>query len=412
MKRRNLLVATAAAAILPAPVHTRRTTRLNAATHWSEIAETVIAPGRPPGSGGVLGGMANAAIHDAAAAASGRYRPLLATSPTGHGGNVDAAVAAAAYGLLAGRLPAQAAVLADAYDAFLALLPGSSAVSRGLATGRSVAGEILRQRAGDGYDDVVPWVQPTPGPGVFEPVAANPDGTPATPVDVKLARVRPLLMSSPSQFRPGGPNRLTGAAYATDWAETETYGRIDSTRRSAAQTETVQFWAENTFTQWSRTLRELAVARGLGTVAAARMLGLAHVSIADAVIGCFEAKYHYVFWRPVHAIGRADTDGNPATTADPTWRSLLVVNHPEYPSGHSSFTGAVTAALATHFGTVRVPLTITSTVTGTTRTYRTLTEASLDVTGARIWGGLHFRKSMADGARLGHRVAAFVARRA
>lgn len=408
MKRRDLLVATAAAAIVPAPAHTRTP---NAATYWSEIAETVIAPGRPPGSGGVLGGMANAAIHDAAAAASGRYRALLATSRTGRGGDVDAAVAAAAYTFLAGRVPAQAAVLADAYAAYQALLPGTPQVSRGLATGRSVADEILRKRANDGYDEAVPWVQPTPGPGVFEPVATNPDGTPATPVDVKLGQVRPLLMASPRQFRAAGPHRLTSAAYATEWAETNAYGRFDSARRSTAQTETVRFWAENTFTQWSRTLRVLAADRGLGTVAAARMLGIAHVAVADALIGCFEAKYHFLFWRPVHAIGRAGTDDNPATTADPTWRSLLVVNHPEYPSGHAGFTGAATSALAAHFGTVRVPLTITSAVTGTTRTYRTLTEAGLDVVGARVWAGLHFRKSMEDGAHLGRRVAELVARR-
>jgi hypothetical protein len=292
------------------------------------------------------------------------------------------------------------------------LLPGTPQVSRGLATGRAIAEEILRRRAGDGFDAVVPWVQPPPGPGVFEPVVTDPDGTPATPADVKLARVRPLVMASPRQFRPGGPDRLTSTGYATDWAETNAYGRLDSARRSAAQTGTAQFWAENTFTQWSRTLRVLAADRGLGTVAAARMLGVVHVSVADALIGCFEAKYHLLFWRPVHAIGRADTDRNPATTADPTWRSLLAVNHPEYPSGHSSFTGAVTAALAAHFGTVRVPLTMTSTVTGTTRTYRTLAEVNLDVTGARIWSGLHFRRSMTDGARLGRRVAELVGRRA
>jgi hypothetical protein len=412
MKRRDLLVATAAAAVLPAPIRSSKGRAPNAALHWSEIAETVIAPGRPPASAGVFGGIVNGAIHDAGAAAGRRFRPLLGELSSARGGDVDAAVAAAAYAVLAGRLPAQAAVLADAYESYRALLPGTPEVSRGLATGRAVAEEILRRRADDGYDAVVPWVQPTPGPGVFEPVVTNPDGTPATPVDVKLARVRPLLMASPHQFRPAGPNRLTSAAYTADWRETRDYGRIDSTRRSAAQTATAQFWAENTFTQWSRTLRGLAADRGLGTVAAARMLGLAHVAIADALIGGFDAKYHFLFWRPVHAIGRADTDGNPATTADPAWRSLLVVNHPEYPSAHACFTGAVTTVLAAHFGTTRVPLTMTSTVTGTTRTYRSLAETANEVAGARIWAGLHFRKSMIDGAHLGRRAAELVTRRA
>lgn len=406
MKRRDLLVATAAAVVLPTPARARaRAARPNAALFWSEVAETAIAPGRPPADGAVLGGIVNGTIHDAGAAAHGRYRPLLAGLPGPRGGNVDAAVATAAYLVLAGRLPAQAAALAETYDNYRALLPATPDARRGIDTGRRVGEAVLRKRAGDGFDAVVPWVQPTPGPGVFEPVLTNPDGTPATPVDVKLPGVRPLLMTSAHQFRPAGPYRLTSAAYAADWGETGELGRADSARRTTAQTETVQFWAENTFTQWSRALRGLGADRGLGTTAAARMLGLAHVAVADALIAGFDAKYHFLAWRPVHAIARADTDGNPATRPDPSWRSLLVVNHPEYPSAHACFTAAATSALATYFGTARVPLTITSTVTGTTRTYPTLAGPGLDVTGARIWAGLHFRKSMIDGAVIGRRAA-------
>jgi hypothetical protein len=33
-------------------------------------------------------------------------------------------------------------------------------------------------------------------------------------------------------------------------------------------------------------------------------------------------KYHYDFWRPVTAIHEAETDGNPATAADPDWAPL------------------------------------------------------------------------------------------
>ena len=46
----------------------------------------------------------------------------------------------------------------------------------------------------------------------------------------------------------------------------------------------------------------------------ARLLGYTWVAVGDTMIACWEAKYHYMFWRPNHAIQRADTDGNPATT--------------------------------------------------------------------------------------------------
>jgi hypothetical protein len=51
---------------------------------------------------------------------------------------------------------------------------------------------------------------------------------------------------------------------------------------------------------------------------------------------CFDARYHYWFWRPDQAIPQADIDGNPATVADPTWQPLRTTpNFPEYPSAHA-----------------------------------------------------------------------------
>lgn len=250
---------------------------------------------------------------------------------------------------------------------------------------------------------VRPYVQPSPGPGVFEPTPPPP-----SPVDVKLAHVRPLTFDSPSRFRPRGPSRLSRARYAADLAEVAALGRVDSVVRTPEQTDIARFWAENTYIQWNRNLRRLATEQRLDLVATARMMALVHVSASDAVIGCFDAKYHYLFWRPVHAIARADTDGNADTGPDPTWAPLLIVNHPEYPSAHACWTKAVTDAVAAFFGTDRVVFTLDSTVTGTTPTYRRFSAAMREVFVARIYAGLHFRDSMADGQAVGRRVARHV----
>ena len=79
----------------------------------------------------------------------------------------------------------------------------------------------------------------------------------------------------------------------------------------------------------------------------ARLLALLDIAMADAAIACWEAKYHYVFWRPVTAIPLPNTDGNPATSSDPSWMPLFATpNHPEYPSGHSTVSGAAAVVLA------------------------------------------------------------------
>ena len=219
--------------------------------------------------------------------------------------------------------------------------------------------------------------------------------------------MRPFTYESPSDYRPGGPVELTSKRYAQDVAELQTYGRIDSTARTAGQTETVRFHTEQTFVQFNRTLRNLIVDRGLDLRESARLLGYVNVATADTMIACWEAKYHYNFWRPNHAIQRADTDGNPATSPDTTWFPLIVGNHPEYPSGHSCFTAAVTESLRNYFGTKHVTLVASSTAAGAgpPRTYEDLDDLVADVENARVWGGLHYRSTVEETGNYFPRIA-------
>ena len=278
-------------------------------------------------------------MYDAVAAVEGGLEPFATSVTSPRGASADAAVAQAAHDVLVARVPGQAAAVQTAYDAYLALIPDGPAKDAGKAVGAAAAAGMLAMRAGDHFDDVVPYVQPTPGPGVFEPIAPTP------PVDPKLAFVRPFTYASPSDYRPRGPLELKTGRYAKDLAEVQAYGRVDSTVRTAAQTETVRFHTEQTFLQFSRTLRELANARGLDLRESARLLGYVHVATADTMIACWEAKYHYYFGVPTTRSSGLIPTGTRATSPDPTWLPLVVGNHPEYPSGHACFTGAVTESL-------------------------------------------------------------------
>ena len=320
----------------------------NAVTHWSLVAQNAISVGRPPASSEVLNGLVHAAIYDAVVAVEGGYEPFAVSIRRSGPTSVDAAVAAAARGVLVIRVPGQASTVEMEYTAFIDGIPDGARKTNGIRLGRAVAGAYLALRSDDGFDNVVPWVQPTPGPGVFEPIPAG-----STPVDVKLKQVRPLTFDDPARFRPGGPNSLTSHRYTVDFNETKSLGRVDSADRSPEQTEIARFWSEQTMVQWNRALRNLALDQELDTLETARMMAMAHVSAADSLVGCWEAKYHYNFWRPQHAVQRASTDGNDDTIQEDTWTHFLNGNHPEYPSGHSCFTSAVTRALADYFGTDR-----------------------------------------------------------
>ena len=356
---------------------------------WSGYAEQAVVAGRAPGSSAVLLGIVHVGMYDTTVALGLHGRPFLTAQRTPRRTSAAAAIATVAHRVLVVRVPGQQAVLDAQYDQYLAAVPDGPARRAGVSLGERVATRVLRWRDHDGLDATVPYVQRPPGPGVWEPTAPTP------PVDLVLTQVRPLAMRSIGQFRPAGPYALTDPRYLRDVDEVRRLGRSDSAERTAAQTATARFWADQTAAQWSRAVRRLVAEHGLRLGQAARLLAMVWVSTGDAAIACFDAKYHYRFWRPVHAI----------RGSDPTWQSLLNVNHPEYPSGHACLTGAVTTALRAYFGTDRIPLTVDSTTTGVAVRYPTFSASLAEVTEARIWSGLHFRHSMEDGATVGRRAA-------
>jgi hypothetical protein len=141
---------------------------------------------------------------------------------------------------------------------------------------------------------------------------------------------------------------------------------------------------------------------------AARLFANLNLAFADAVIAFYEAKYHYRIWRPVTAIRLADTDANPATTADLGWNSLAnTPADPSYPGAHSVISQAAAAVLTRFYGpTTRV--TVTSEVLpGVTRAFTRFQDIADEAGTSRIYAGVHTRVDHNAGLRLGRDVARF-----
>ena len=130
---------------------------------------------------------------------------------------------------------------------------------------------------------------------------------------------------------------------------------------------------------------------------------------ARAWRACWDAKYHYVQWRPITAIQLADTDGNAATDPDVSWTPLLVTpNHPEYPSAHATVSPAAAVVLQAAFGDSG-PFTLDSeTLPGVLHSFTSFAAAADEAFVARIYGGIHFRSSCQDGHDLGVSVGSYV----
>ncbi len=389
---------------------------------WSTEARCAIVPAGPggsfgpenfgnkfPGEAAVYMGIVHVAIYDAAVAIEGGFRPYAPTPAAPRNTSADAAIATAAYDTLSGLQPqlgANQTILDNDYAAYLAAIADGQAKTNGITVGEQAARAILTLRANDGRGCSTTPAElglPAAGPGVWQPA-------PGPVLGLCLPAMRPLALRTASQFRPDGPYSLTSQAYVNDFNQVKELGRIDSTTRTPEQTIQARFWTDHDIRQWNDGMLRLAAAHRLDLVQTARMLAMAHVAGGDAMIACFDAKYHYWFWRPYQAIPQADNDGNPATVADPSWTPLgTTPNFPEYPSAHACHSTAVVQALDAFFGTDKVPFTLDSRATGTTRHYKRLQDVVKDVDWARVLVGFHFRNSDLQGTALGRKVGTYVA---
>ena len=159
----------------------------------------------------------------------------------------------------------------------------------------------------------------------------------------------------------------------------------------------------------------------------ARLAAMINTVGADAGIAVMNAKYHFLFWRPVTAIDPTAIkpggdgfgpvpgfdDGNPATVEQPGWRPLIPTpNHPEYPAAHGTITSAIAEVLTQFLGTSKIDVDIRGADSATnnlnrTRHFDKANQLRADIINARLWGGVHYRTSTEAGVELGRSVAKY-----
>ena len=133
---------------------------------------------------------------------------------------------------------------------------------------------------------------------------------------------------------------------------------------------------------------------------------------ADAVVSAWDSKKYYAYWRPLTAIQEGNNDGNADTVGDPSWQPLInTPNYPDYPSGATNVTSAMTRTLALFFGTDQLTFSVTSLAPlaiKKTRTFDRFSSAAHQVVNARVYQGIHFRFADTAARAQGQRVAEWV----
>ena len=382
----------------------------NAVVFWNEVADNtiVVVGGKSPQAGSVETAIVQTAVYDAVNAICGfPFDPYAVTAEVQIPAMAEAAVAAAAHDVLVALYPDQAPVLDQQYSAYLDAIPGHTAGKlNGIAVGQQTAAGILSLRKNDGRSAGTAWTPPPPGPGIWQPTppAFLP---PATPW---IRSVTPWTMTSPSQFRVPPPPGLDSAVWLDDYNETKSYGGATGSLRTPEQSDLANFVGGpgvHPMLQWHWTWREIATDQGLSVMDAARLFAMLSTAASDALIGCWDSKYNYAFWRPVTAIRAGG--GNLSLMADPAWIGFdTTPNHPEYPAAHGCFSASVVEVLTQYFGTDKLHFAMISAAPGLlqpVRSYDSFSQALQDILDARIYGGMHYRNSTVFGADLGREVS-------
>ena len=375
--------------------------------------------------------MMHLAIHDALNAIELHSSPYAYRPQTLHpNASPEAAVAGAARDVLVPLLQQltppfdnaaciQAAVdgVEADYAAALAAIPSGAAKTEGIALGQASAAAILALRTGDGSDTELLDFDYPQGTQPGEYRFTSPDTAPFV-FAPGWADVTPFVLKDSSQFRPGKPLRIDSKRYTREFNEVKSLGGDVITTPSARtpeQTEIALFWVESSPLAWNRLTRAVSAGQQLDLWENARLFGLLNMAMADGYIGSFEAKNFYNFWRPITAIRLAATDGNPDTTADPTWTPLretpVITDHD---SGHATEGGAAAAVLARFFGTDHIAFTACSmtldpgkTCVDTSpvlRTFNSFSQAANENGESRILVGFHFRRAVEEGIKHGGKI--------
>lgn len=381
--------------------------RADIVTEWNQAAMQYINDnGISNQHGSRLMAMVHVAMYDAINACSQTHEPFLYARRVPAGTSREAAAATAALYVLSLSYPAGSAQFGSLYSQQMQNLPRDMSVMRGVALGRTVAKAVYLWRKGDGSAEAnIDWPN---GTEVGE-YRAMPGQRALLP---GWGQVKPFGMLRSDQFRLPGPPPLDSYEYARDLNEVKQIGSKTSSTRTAEQEAIAKFWPTGIPGIWNKVALQIAQQKGNSLEQNARLLALLHVTMADASVTGWNNKYHYNFWRPMHAIRLAGQDGNDATTADPAWEPLLMSPpFPEYVSGHSMTCASAATVLAAWLGSDEWTFEVTSVANPQLppRQFTSLWAAAREAGISRIYGGIHFNFSNTEALIAGKALGAYIA---
>ena len=276
------------------------------------------------------------------------------------------------------------------------------------AQGAAVAAHILQWAAQDGGDVIEMLGFPadyvlTAGPAQWVPTGLV--RLQQTPLLPDWGRNRPFAMPRGTACPLPPPPAYSEAPGSPFHAEAQEVVDITAAL-TPEQTAIARFWADDAMLSMTPPGHWIAIAMqifdrdDLPVADRSEVLARLGIALADAFIGCWDAKFAYNLLRPVTYIRRV---------IDPGWQPLLLTPpFPEYPSGHSVQSAAAALVLTDYFGEDFAFDDASRTEDGLPlRSFPSFRAAAAEAAESRIYGGIHFRSAIDQGLAQGRCIGAF-----
>ena len=283
-------------------------------------------------------------------------------------------------------------------------------LARSAVHGQAIADHIWQWSQNDGGAKV----ENLGFPYSYTPIPGNQNWVPTSKIILQQAPLlpdwgknRPFAMPTPDAAKIGPP-----PAYSED-PTSEFYKQARevydaSINPSQEHLAMAYFWSDDAMLSytppghWIVIAMDALAAQSAPAAHCARVLALLGITVADAFIACWQSKFEYNLVRPVTYINRF---------IDPNWRPLLITPpFPEYPSGHSTQSGAAAAILTHLIGDNHAFTDGAQNADGLpTRSFTSFNQAAEEAAISRLYGGIHYRAAIENGVAQGHHVATFAA---
>ena len=409
MKQKYPSIIALAAALLSASAVP---TMADVVTDWNLISvnATKVAPALNSNLASRIDAIEAIAVYDAVNSIQQFGTPYHYYSP--NTGSAQAAAAQAAHDVLVNYFPGQQAALdADLSNSLDNITDGP--IGNGQAVGSAAAASDIALRANDNSSPNVSYGGPnTIVPGAYQLTPNTPTVTSnftfSAGINEQWGTVIPFVLTNGNQFRPPPPPTAApnNKAYIVSLNQTKTYGATNSPVQTPEEVDIAKFYSQDAELTINEAARDLALSHNPPLANDALIFALVDLAVADSRIAIWDAKYAYLYWRPVTALN-ANPDGT-VTNGYTAWHPTIVTpSHPDYPSGHSGTVTAGAEVLVAFFGDDNT-FTLHSTVAGENpRTLTSLSQLESENGLSRIYGGIHYSFDNLEGQGVGALVAAY-----